>query len=99
MNEHDHAQELQRTEDDAHESGEVEPTAHPLYPERSVCSVTIRGTRMPGWFTGAACIWTGGSSPRCIGPFDDVALAMTYAADRHPGAQFFPYSEPSDRTG
>ena len=68
---------------------------HPLYPERQTQSITVRGTSMPGWFTGQACIWTGGSSPRCIGPFDDVTDAMVYASEHHPGAQFFPYDQPA----
>lgn len=69
---------------------------HPLYPERITHTVYFNGVAMPGWFTGEACIWTGGSSPRCIGPFDTVTKAMEYAASRHPGAQFFPYSKPGD---
>lgn len=72
--------------------------SHPLYPERSTQSITIRGTTMPGWFTGEACIWTGGSSPRCIGPFDDITEAMKYAETRHPGSQFFPYNKPGEIT-
>jgi len=72
--------------------------AHPLYPERETQTLTIRGTTMPGWFTGEACIWTGGSSPRCIGPFPDVSEAMKYAETRHPGSQFFPYNKPGDIT-
>lgn len=67
---------------------------HPLYPERENLTVTFRGQAMPGWFTGPACIWTGGSSPRVVGPFDDCKKALTYAADKHPGAQVFPYNEP-----
>lgn len=68
---------------------------HPLYPERWTHTVQLRdGVALPGWFTGPAMIWTGGSSPRCIGPFDTVTLAMDYATSRHPGAQFFPYDEP-----
>lgn len=69
---------------------------HPLYPERSSQTVTIRGQAMPGWFTGEACIWTGGSSPRIIGPFDDCKSALEYASDRHPGAQVFPYDLPEN---
>jgi hypothetical protein len=67
---------------------------HPLYPERANQTVTVRGQAMPGWFTGQAAIWTGGTSPRIIGPFEDCKAALNYMSDTHPGGQVFPYDEP-----
>lgn len=70
-------------------------TGHPQYPERDSENVNVRGTIMPGWFSGRAAIWTGGASPRIIGPFDSVSDAMGYANKKAlPGAGFFPYDEP-----
>lgn len=68
---------------------------HPLYPERENLTVTIRGQAMPGWFTGQAAIWTGGTTPRIVGPFDDCKSALQYLSDTHPGGQVFPYDEPA----
>jgi hypothetical protein len=70
--------------------------AHPLYPEREVVAVTVRGNTMPGLFTGEAAIWTGGSSPRIIGPFPGAAEAYKYMTG-HPataGGQIFPFDNP-----
>lgn len=69
---------------------------HPLYPERQNRTITIRGVEMPGLFTGPAAIWTGGSSPRVIGPFEDVLAAQLYMT-RNPVAsngQLFPIDPP-----
>jgi hypothetical protein len=71
-----------------------EETRHAQYPERHTVSVTVHGNTLPGWFSGPAAIWTGGSSPRIIGPFDSVTEAMKYLADHAPGAQIFPYEAP-----
>lgn len=67
---------------------------HPLYPDRKTETFAVRGQVMPGWFSGQAAIWTGGSSPRVIGPFDTVADAQKYLADHAPGAQIFPFDTP-----
>lgn len=69
---------------------------HPLYPERENQTVTVRGQAMPGWFTGRAAIWTGGTAPRVVGPFDTAKDALSYMGDRHPGGQVFPFDEPED---
>lgn len=69
---------------------------HPLYPERHSETVTVRGQSVPGFFSGRAAIWTGGSSPRIIGPFDSAHDAMEYQMDKAPGSQIFPFSEPGE---
>lgn len=71
-------------------------TQHPLYPERESRTITIRGVEMPGLFTGPAAIWTGGSSPRVIGPFDDVLAAQKYMANspHASNGQIFPIDPP-----
>lgn len=68
---------------------------HSQYPERETMAVTVRGQTSPGWFTGQAAVWTGGSTPRIIGPFDDVAAAMRYQMDHAPGGQIFPFDTPA----
>lgn len=67
---------------------------HPLYTDRENKTITIRGDSMPGWFTGQAAIWTGGSAPKIIGPFESCKDAMLWQADHAPGSQIFPYYEP-----
>jgi hypothetical protein len=69
---------------------------HALYPERDSETVTVRGQSVPGFFSGRAAIWTGGSSPRIIGPFDSAREAMEYQMDKAPGSQIFPFSEPGE---
>lgn len=73
---------------------ETEP--HPLYPERQNKTITVRGVDMPGLFSGPAAIWTGGSSPRVIGPFDGVLAAQLYMARNADASngQVFPIDEP-----
>lgn len=69
---------------------------HPLYAERSTMTVTVRGQSVPGFFSGPAAIWTGGSSPRVIGPFDTARQAMEWQMDHAPGSQIFPFSAPDE---
>lgn len=69
---------------------------HPLYDERTTETVTVRGQSVPGFFSGRAAIWTGGSSPRIIGPFDSAREAMEYQMDKAPGSQIFPFNEPTE---
>lgn len=69
---------------------------HALYPERTTETVTVRGQSVPGFFSGRAAIWTGGSSPRIIGPFEDARAAMEYQMDHAPGSSIFPYNEPGE---
>lgn len=69
-------------------------TDHPLYPERQTETVTIRGVSQPGWFTGPAAIWTGGHSPRVIGPFPTVTEALKYQGEHAAGSQVFPIDPP-----
>lgn len=71
-------------------------TKHALYPERETTTVTLQGISFPGLFTGRAAIWTGGTTPRIIGPFDSAKDAMRYATDHSPGSQIFPFSEPGE---
>ena len=59
-------------------------------------TVTVRGQSIPGFFSGRAALWTGGSSPRIIGPFDSAQDAMQYQMDHAPGSQIFPFSEPGE---
>jgi len=69
---------------------------HPLYSDRNTIDITVQGQSLPGWFSGRAAIWTGGSSPRIIGPFDTARDAMEYQMNKAPGSQIFPYSEPDE---
>lgn len=71
-----------------------EPTPHPLYPDRTVLSVTIRGNTSPGWFSGQAGVWTGGPEPKIVGPFDSARDALMWQADNAPSAQVFPFYPP-----
>jgi hypothetical protein len=72
---------------------------HPLYPERHVKTITVRGVDMPGLFTGPAAIWTGGSSPRVIGPFEDVLAAQQYMTRNATASngQIFPIDPPEEQ--
>lgn len=64
---------------------------HALYGDRESKTVSHRGQVLPGWFSGEAAVWTGGSAPRIVGPFEDVEKAMDWVEDHAPGAGIFPY--------
>lgn len=71
-------------------------TASTVYPDRETTSVFVRGQTFPGWFSGPACVWTGGTAPRVIGPFATAEDALEYQAEHAPGSKVLPIDMPGN---